>query len=206
MITFIVLFFGAYLIGSVSSAVITCRLMGYPDPRTEGSKNPGATNVLRLAGKVPAMITMAGDVLKGVIPVMLVKHFVVMDYMSLGFVACAAFWGHLYPIFFRFQGGKGVATALGAVFALHWPLGLAFAGVWLATALITRISSLSSLTASVALPLLGFWLAPYYVIPLAVMTVFLVVRHKENIQRLMAGTESKIGDKKKSAAEDNAKT
>jgi glycerol-3-phosphate acyltransferase PlsY len=133
---------GAYLIGSVSAAIITCRIMGLPDPRSSGSKNPGATNVLRLGGKKAAIITLLGDLIKGLLPV-LVAQLMQLDMSIIALTGLAAFLGHLYPVFFGFQGGKGVATALGVYFGIAWQAGLLFVAVWLVVASISRISSLS---------------------------------------------------------------
>lgn len=187
----------AYLMGSVSSAVVVCRAMGLPDPRAEGSRNPGATNVLRIGGKKAAAITLFGDVLKGVLPVALAQ---VLEAPSavLAVVALAAFLGHLFPVFFGFQGGKGVATAVGVLAAFSWKVGLALVGTWLAMAAISRISSLSALTASVLAPFYVWWLSGdgAMTAAAAAMSVLLVWRHKGNIQRILAGEEGRIGRKK----------
>lgn len=191
-ITIIVL---AYLIGSISSAIIVCRLMRLPDPRSHGSGNPGATNVLRVGGKKAAAITLFGDMLKGLLPVVAAKLLGV-GYLALAVTGFAAFIGHLYPVFFAFKGGKGVATMLGVLFGLHWGVGLATALTWLITAKVFRISSLSALVATL--------LAPFYVLliigsnkPLiictAVMTLILFWRHRSNIQNLLTGKEGRIG-------------
>lgn len=188
----------AYLMGSVSSAVVVCRAMGLPDPRSEGSKNPGATNVLRIGGKKAAAITLLGDVLKGCLPVLL-AHAAGSDALVLALVGLAAFLGHLFPVFFGFQGGKGVATALGVFSAYHWPIGLALLGTWLAVAAISRISSLSALSASVLAPAYVWWLGggdTAMTSAAALMSLLLVWRHKGNIQRILAGQESRIGQKK----------
>jgi glycerol-3-phosphate acyltransferase PlsY len=188
----------AYLMGSVSSAVVVCRAMGLPDPRAEGSKNPGATNVLRIGGKKAAAITLLGDVLKGCLPVLL-AHAAGSDALVLALVGLAAFLGHLFPVFFGFQGGKGVATALGVFSAYHWPVGLALLGTWLAVAAISRISSLSALAASVLAPAYVWWLGggdAAMTSAAALMSLLLVWRHKGNIQRILAGQESRIGQKK----------
>ena len=151
MIIDILLVAGGYLFGSISTAILTCKLMGLPDPRTEGSGNPGATNVLRLGGKQAAFLTLCGDMLKGLVPV-LVGHALHATPFILAATALAAFLGHLYPVFFSFQGGKGVATALGVLFGLYWPVGLSVAGIWLLMAFLFRISSLSALTAMLLAP------------------------------------------------------
>ncbi len=183
-----------YLIGSVASAVVVCRLLGLPDPRGAGSRNPGATNVLRLGGRKAAVITLAGDLLKGAAPVLAGKLLLASPPI-LAATALAAFLGHLYPVFFGFKGGKGVATGFGAVLGLAWPVGLAMAGTWLVVALVTRYSSLSALTAAALAPVYTLLLAPVpaYVAAVCAMALLLVWRHRDNIQRLLAGTESKIG-------------
>jgi glycerol-3-phosphate acyltransferase PlsY len=182
-----------YLFGSISTAILTCRLMGLPDPRTQGSNNPGATNVARLGGKKAAALTLTGDMLKGVIPV-LAGHATGASAGVLAGTALAAFLGHLYPVFFRFRGGKGVATALGVTFGLHWPVGLLAAATWLVMALVFRYSSLAALTASLAIPA-GFawlWPDPYVVGAMCVMVVLLYWRHRSNIANLLSGQEGKI--------------
>jgi acyl phosphate:glycerol-3-phosphate acyltransferase len=159
MLTSILLIVAAYLLGSISSAIIVCRLMGLPDPRTQGSNNPGATNVLRIGGKRPAAITLVGDSLKGLIP-MLAGHLLgQVDPLTLAGIGLAAFIGHLYPVFFRFQGGKGVATALGVQFGLYWPIGLCVAAIWLFVAKVLKISSLSGLISMALAPVIVwlFW-------------------------------------------------
>ena len=142
---------GAYLLGSISSAIIVCRLMGLPDPRTQGSHNPGATNVLRIGGKKAAAITLLGDSLKGLIP-MLIAHKLQVNDLTLALTGLAAFIGHLYPIFFRLKGGKGVATALGVQIGLHWGFGLLVAATWLIVAKMVNISSLSALVSMALAP------------------------------------------------------
>lgn len=187
--TFIVI---AYLMGSLSSAVIVCKLMGYPDPRTQGSNNPGATNVLRIGGKKAAIITLVADVLKGTIPVLLSELFDVHGF-ALAMVAFAAFLGHVFPIFFKFKGGKGVATALGGLFGLSPYLGIAVAITWVIVALLFRYSSLAALIAAVLAPVYAAVFTDYgYLVPILAMTLILFWRHWNNIQRLRAGTESKI--------------
>jgi glycerol-3-phosphate acyltransferase PlsY len=184
----------AYLLGSLSSAVITSRLMGLPDPREEGSKNPGATNVLRLGGKKAAIITLLGDMAKGLIPLLLAKSLSVPDEV-LAVVGLAAFIGHLYPVFFKFKGGKGVATALGVLTGYAWLTGLAVLLTWIAVALVTRISSLSALVASALAPAyVWFWLAsPSLTVATVVMSALLIWRHRANIGRILRGEESKLG-------------
>jgi glycerol-3-phosphate acyltransferase PlsY len=183
-----------YLFGSISTAIIVCRMMGLPDPRTEGSRNPGATNVARLGGKKAAALTLFGDMLKGLLPVV-IAHLLGADATVLAGTALAAFLGHLYPVFFGFQGGKGVATALGVTFGLHWPVGLLTAGTWLGMALLFRYSSLAALTSALAIPA-GFawlWPEPVLVGAMVVMVVLLYWRHRSNIANLLGGREDKIG-------------
>ncbi|MBF6057831.1 MULTISPECIES: glycerol-3-phosphate 1-O-acyltransferase PlsY [Thiomicrorhabdus] len=191
----------AYLLGSVSAAIIVCRVMGLPDPRLDGSGNPGATNVKRLYGNKPAAITLAGDFLKGVIPVIIGHQlqWAPLDIILLGF---AAFIGHLYPVFFGFRGGKGVATMLGVMLGLAWPIGLAVIGAWLFVAKVLKISSLSALIATFLAPF--FWYLygadSSWIWITALMTAILFWRHRSNIGRLLRGEESLI--KKKAESKD----
>ena len=194
MLTATSIIIASYLLGSLSTAILVCRAMGLPDPRADGSGNPGATNVLRIGGKTAAAITLVGDVMKGVIPVLVARQ--VSDSVSvLAAAACFAFIGHLFPIFFQFRGGKGMATALGAITTMAWPVGLAMCATWLASAMISRYSSLSSLICAVLAPfyaaILHFPIS--HIIGIAVMSVFLIWRHKANITRLLGGEESRIG-------------
>ena len=186
----IALILGAYLAGSLSAAIITCRLMGLPDPRSQGSGNPGATNVMRVGGKKPAAITLAGDAIKGLLPVLLAQA---LDVSSpvLALTALAAFLGHLYPLFFGFKGGKGVATAFGTLIALAWPVALCLLGVWLLMAKVFHISSLAALTAAALSPLFMWWLQPEpeLIGVSTVISVMLIWRHRSNIRQLLAGTE-----------------
>lgn len=181
----------AYLIGSLSSAIIVCRIMGLEDPRKQGSGNPGATNVKRLYGSKPAAITLAGDLLKGLIPVAVVN---VLDWPSLVIilVGFAAFIGHLYPIFFGFKGGKGVATMLGVMFGLSLPIGLLVAGTWLFVAKVMKISSISALIATALAPIYIYFLTAdmNWIWVTVVMTVLLYWRHRSNIKRLFDGSEA----------------
>ncbi|NML85967.1 MAG: glycerol-3-phosphate 1-O-acyltransferase PlsY [Polaromonas sp.] len=196
----------AYLLGSLSFAVIVSRVLGLKDPRSFGSKNPGATNVLRSGSKVAAVATLLLDGLKGWLPVMLVKWFG-GDYGlgdgTVATVGLAAFLGHLYPVFFQFKGGKGVATAAGVLLGVSWVLGLATLATWLIVAFFSRYSSLASLAAAVFAPmfyLLGDRAAWYVdksiVIALIAISALLVYRHRENINKLLKGTESKLGASK----------
>ena len=193
MILGIVLVVLGYLCGSLASAVIVCRIMKLPDPREQGSGNPGATNVLRLGGKKAAALTLAGDMLKGAIPVLL-AHLLSDSPALLASTAVAAIVGHMYPVFFRFKGGKGVATTFGAVAALVYPVALFMGAVWVVTAMATRYASLASMAAAVAAPLfaLVFIQEPAYVVALVIIAALLVYRHRENIQRLRLGIESEI--------------
>ena len=186
----------AYLIGSLSSAIIVCKCMRLPDPRTEGSGNPGTTNVLRIGGKKAAIITLIGDVLKGFLPV-LAAHLMGFTGLYLALILLAAFLGHLYPLFFGFKGGKGVATAMGGLFALSWPVALATVITWLVVAFIFRYSSLAALAAAILSPLYNIVIGDMqYEAMFLIVTLFILWRHRENITRLIAGTEKKIGAKK----------
>jgi glycerol-3-phosphate acyltransferase PlsY len=188
----------AYLGGSISSAILVCRLFGLPDPRTEGSNNPGATNVMRLGGKPAAALTLAGDVLKGVIPVLVAMQLGLGPLIA-ALTGFAAFLGHLLPVFFQFRGGKGVATAFGLLFALHWPTGLATGALWLAFFAITRISSLASMVAFIAMPIaIWLWL-PAALAPMLLLSLTLLARHHSNIRKLLSGQE--LGFKKKETNE-----
>jgi glycerol-3-phosphate acyltransferase PlsY len=199
----------AYLIGSVSFAVIVSSVMGLADPRSYGSKNPGATNVLRSGNKTAAVLTLIGDALKGWLAVWLVSHFGAhygLDDTAIALAAIAVFLGHLYPVFFRFKGGKGVATAAGVLLAINPVLGIATLLTWLIVAFFTRYSSLAALAAAVFAPLFDGFLFGANIIALAivVMSSLLVWRHRGNIAKLMAGQESRIGDKKKAEAQKKA--
>lgn len=191
----------AYLIGSLSFAVIVSRVMGLDDPRSYGSGNPGATNVLRSGNKKAAALTLLFDALKGLVPVLLVGLF--GEPFGLGdeaaaWVGLAAFLGHLWPVFFRFKGGKGVATALGVLLGLHVWLGLAAALTWLIIAYFFRYSSLAALVSAVFAPFYQalIWGASPATLALVIMAALLLWRHAANIDKLIRGTESKIGAKK----------
>ena len=186
----------AYLIGSLNFAIIVCKIAGLPDPRQEGSRNPGATNVLRMGGKKLAAIVMAGDALKGLIPVLIARAFDIHG-LELSFVAMAAVLGHMYPIFFRFQGGKGVATILGAIFGLSAFVGLLVVLTWFIIAKLFKYSSLASLCSIILLPIyLVIFSNTAYVAPMIIIMILIVYRHRQNIQRLINRTEPKIGKKK----------
>jgi len=185
--------FASYLIGSLSSAIIVCKIMGLPVPLGEGSGNPGATNVLRFGGKKAAAITLFGDMVKGLIPVLFVKY-LDANALTISLVGLAAFLGHLYPIFFQFKGGKGVATMLGVMFGFSWWIGLATAGTWLFMAKIVKISSLSALVATALAPVyVWYWFNTNISIGVTIlMTVILFWRHRSNITNLIKGTEDSI--------------
>jgi len=194
-----------YLVGSLSFAVIVSRAMGLSDPRSYGSGNPGATNVLRSGNKKAAVLTLVFDALKGFVPVLLVKLYgerFGLDEGTAALVGLGAFLGHLWPVFFKFEGGKGVATALGVILALNWELGLATLATWLAVAYFSRYSSLAAIVAATLAPVYEMlvWDSPPTAGVLVVMALLLVWRHQGNIKKLMAGTESKIGQKAGSAA------
>ncbi len=196
----------AYLIGSLSFAVIVSRMFGLPDPHSYGSGNPGATNVLRTGRKLAAALTLAGDTGKGALAVLLARYFAADYGVGLGgvaLVALAVFLGHVYPLYFGFKGGKGVATALGILCALDPRLGLATLASWLVIVLIFRMVSLASIVAAVFAPFCTAWLfgtaSPLLPGVLAIAAL-LVFRHKENIQRLLAGRENRIGAKKPDSA------
>jgi glycerol-3-phosphate acyltransferase PlsY len=193
MITALILIVAAYLLGSISSAILTCALMGLPDPRTQGSQNPGATNVLRFGGKTAAIATLLGDLLKGLIPVA-VARMMGMDDSVVGMVAFAAVFGHIYPLYFGFQGGKGVATLLGVLLGASWQLGGLWALTWLAMAALFRISSLSALVATALLPVYTYFLlgSPWLVATMTLLAVLIIWRHRSNIHNLLHGTETKI--------------
>ncbi|OJX30154.1 MAG: glycerol-3-phosphate acyltransferase [Burkholderiales bacterium 68-12] len=199
----------AYLLGSLSFAVIVSRTMGLSDPRTYGSKNPGATNVLRSGSKAAAVVTLLLDAVKGWLPVVLVRWLGEpwgLGEFTLALVGLAAFLGHLWPVFFRFEGGKGVATALGVLVGISGWLGLVLGLLWLVVAAVSRYSSLASLAAAVLSPVVYvlasglLWNAERAVTgAIVVMAALLVWRHKENIARLIQGKESRLGSKGKGA-------
>lgn len=190
----------AYLFGSLNSAIILCKALSLPDPREQGSGNPGATNVLRFGGKKLAASVLFFDILKGVIPV-LIALIIGMEQALIAVVAFAAFIGHLYPLFFKFKGGKGVATAFGVLATMNWMVGLSILLTWLVMALTFRLSSLSALTASLLAPLYAWLFIGDDITTLItlIMSALLLWRHRSNIRNLLAGKEPKIGSKKKSA-------
>ncbi|MYB35044.1 MAG: glycerol-3-phosphate 1-O-acyltransferase PlsY [Gammaproteobacteria bacterium] len=183
----------AYLIGSISCSVLICKLAGLPDPRQTGSKNPGATNVLRIGGKQVAALALIGDIVKGCLPVILAS-LITRDTLILSLVGLFAFLGHLYPIFFQFQGGKGVATAAGVYLALAWPVALVLIVIWLITALMLKYSSVASLSAAISAPvLIEIYLHDIsYTLSGMLIAALVFWRHRANLLRLKEGTESKI--------------
>lgn len=194
MITITLLAIGSYLIGSLSAAITICKLMGLPDPRTQGSRNPGATNVLRIADKKTAALVLFGDVLKGFIPLVVARALQMEDHV-LAAVGLAAFLGHLYPVYFGFHGGKGVATSLGILLGLAWQVAAAVLVTWLFMSKLFHISSLSAITAALAAPLYTYLLLDSVplLIMVCVISTMLLWRHRTNIQRLLSGTENRIG-------------
>lgn len=186
----------AYFVGSASAAIITCKLMGKEDPRSVGSKNPGATNVMRFAGKKAAFFTLLGDLLKGLIPIA-VGHALDLSWGWLVLIGIAAFLGHLYPIYYGFKGGKGVATALGIYFGLNPLVGALIGITWLVSALLFNMSSLSALIACLLAPLYYFWVTGSIdlFLGLVFIAVFIYWSHRANIMKIIDGTESKISKK-----------
>jgi len=184
----------AYSIGSISSAIVVSRVLGLKDPRRVGSGNPGATNILRYGGKTAALVTLLGDILKGVLPV-LIARLLTDDATILALVMLCAFLGHLFPVFHGFQGGKGVATAFGVLTTIQPWMGVALVVTWLATAVVFRYSSLASIVAALLTPLFVWWLVPGapFMYAVLVMTALLLWRHRSNVEKLIAGQEGKIG-------------
>ena len=193
--TFIVLLIFAYLLGSLNSAIIVCKCFGLPSPHSVGSGNPGATNVLRLGSKKAAAVTFLGDALKGVVPVV-VAHYIALPMVELAWIGLVAVLGHMFPLFFRFKGGKGVATSVGVLLAVQPALGVAFMLTWLLVAGVLRFSSLAALCATVLTPVYGVWLCGRSVLlPLVILAAVILWRHRGNILRLCTGQESRIGQK-----------
>lgn len=186
-----------YLCGSVSAAIITCKVLGLADPRTTGSGNPGATNVLRVGGKKAAAITLVGDMFKGLLPILIMRVFT-DDITTIALTGFAAFLGHLYPLFFQFKGGKGVATALGALVGYSWICGLMAMGTWLLASWLFKISSLAALITFALAPIYLYIITGHSILALFMIAIsaLLFWRHKANIQRILSGTEDKIGHKK----------
>jgi len=186
----------AYLLGSISSAIITCKLMGLQDPRTTGSRNPGATNVLRLGGKKAAIITLFGDMLKGLVPVLIAAQFGV-DNLTLALVGFLAFLGHIFPLYYGFKGGKGVATYFGVILGINWQVGLIALLIWLSVAFLLKISSLSALVSMFLTPfvLWNFTHSVELTTAVIVMSMIAFWRHTSNILALVTGKEEKIKSK-----------
>jgi glycerol-3-phosphate acyltransferase PlsY len=186
-----------YLIGSISAAILVCRIMRLPDPRHEGSGNPGATNVLRVGGKVPAAITLAGDAAKGLVPVA-VAAAAGAPPLWVGLTAIGSVVGHLYPVFFNFKGGKGVATTIGAVAGMSWIAAALFIASWLSLSLLFRISSLAALGTLLLLPMFIWITTRSFELMICTIIIGVLVfwRHRANIDRLLKGSEPKIGEKK----------
>ena len=186
----------AYLCGSISSAIVVCRVAGLPDPRENGSGNPGATNVLRIGGKTAAAAVLIFDVLKGMLPGWLAYKFDVAP-LYLGLTAIAACLGHIYPVFFHFRGGKGVATAFGAIAPIGWDLTGLMTVTWLLTVLLSGYSSLGAIVSALVAPFYVWWFTPQFTFPVAMLSCLILMRHHDNIQRLWRGQESKIWKKLK---------
>ncbi|MCE9871167.1 glycerol-3-phosphate 1-O-acyltransferase PlsY [Hafnia alvei] len=186
----------AYLCGSISSAIVVCRIAGLPDPRENGSGNPGATNVLRIGGKAAAAAVLIFDVLKGMLPVWLAYKFDVAP-LYLGLTAIAACLGHIYPVFFHFRGGKGVATAFGAIAPIGWDLTGLMTVTWLLTVLLSGYSSLGAIVSALVAPFYVWWFKPQFTFPVAMLSCLILMRHHDNIQRLWRGQEAKIWKKLK---------
>lgn len=181
----------AYLCGSISSAIVVCKIARLPDPRFSGSGNPGATNVLRIGGRTAALSVLLFDIIKGMLPVWLAYH-LQLSSMVLGFVAIAACLGHIYPVFFKFQGGKGVATALGAIAPIGLDLSLLLIGTWLLTVLLSGYASLAAILSALVAPFYVWWFKPQFTFPVAMLSCLILLRHHENIQRLWRGDEKKL--------------
>lgn len=185
----------AYLCGSISSAILVSKIARLPDPRENGSGNPGATNVLRVGGKTAALVVLIFDVLKGMVPVWLAYKLDVSPFW-LGLIAIAACLGHIYPIFYKFKGGKGVATAFGAIAPIGWDLTGLMAGTWLLTALLSGYSSLGAIVSALIAPFYVWWFKPQFTFPVAMLCCLVLLRHHDNIQRLWRRQESKIWKRK----------
>jgi glycerol-3-phosphate acyltransferase PlsY len=190
ILIFIMMLF-AYLLGSISSAILICKWLGLPDPRTTGSNNPGATNVLRISNKLTAATVLFLDVLKGTIPVW-TAYFLKIEPIYLGFIGVCACLGHMYPLYFQFKGGKAVATALGTLLPIGLGLGGLLVLTWFIVAKITKYSSLAAIITVSLAPLYVYFLKPIYMYPTIMLSVLIIFRHKENILRLFKGTENKI--------------
>jgi len=187
----------SYLIGAISFGIVISRIFSLPDPRTIGSKNPGATNVLRTGKKLAALLTLLGDALKGVLTVGLAQYFELLP-LIVGLIAIATFIGHVFPIYYDFKGGKGVATAAGILFTFSWVMGLIVLAIWLGVFFIWRYSSLAAIIAASLSPVIGFFykIDFYELIASSIIAFILILRHIENIKRLIDGTESGFKNKK----------
>jgi len=192
----------AYLLGSICSAILICKALKLPDPRTLGSGNPGATNVMRIGGKKAAALTLFADAIKGVIPVM-IGHLMGFSQAEIGWVGLAAVLGHLFPIFFSFKGGKGVATTLGVIHAWHWPTALIIDAIWLVFAKVFKISSAAAIIAMICLPIILYLFSTHYWVPAVIISILSLYRHRSNIQKLISGQESHIGDQVKADDSNN---
>lgn len=188
-----------YLVGSISSAILVSRLFGLPDPREHGSGNPGATNVLRLGGKFSALGVLIFDILKGMIPVWS-GYYLGFSQFTLGLIALMACLGHIFPVYYKFKGGKGVATAFGAIAPIGWSVAGLMVGSWLLIFLISGYSSLSAVITAVLVPIYVWWFKPEFTFPVAVVCCLLIYRHRANIERLWRGEEDKIWHKLKKKA------
>lgn len=180
-----------YLIGSISSAILLSKLFGLPDPRETGSHNPGATNVLRIGGRLPAFLVLIFDIAKGMLPVWF-GYYLHLTPFELGMVALSACLGHIFPIYFGFKGGKGVATAFGAIAPIGWSVAGFMLTVWLAVFLISGYSSLSAVVTAILIPFYVWWVRPEFTFPVALVCCLLVYRHHDNIQRIWRGQEDKV--------------
>jgi glycerol-3-phosphate acyltransferase PlsY len=185
----------AYLIGSISSAVLVCRLFGLPDPRSSGSNNPGATNVYRLGGRLPAFLTLAGDVMKGMVPVW-ASYFLGFEPFFLGIIGVAACLGHIFPLYFRFRGGKAVATALGAMFPVATEMAVLLIITWLVVFRLSRVSSLAAIITVCCAPFYAYWIKPQYTVPTIMISLLILWRHQANIARLRSGEEQGFSKKR----------
>jgi glycerol-3-phosphate acyltransferase PlsY len=193
MLIYILCIAVTYLIGSLSSAIIVCKLWGLPDPRSQGSNNPGATNVMRIGGKVPAVLTLLGDGCKGFAPTLIANYFQMPSWV-VGGVMLAALLGHIWPVFFGFKGGKGVATGMGAFLGLNWLVGSLLIATWALVILVTRLSSLGAIIATICAPLVAWFIMKNIILTevIAIMSLLLLYRHTANITRLLSGKENKI--------------
>lgn len=181
----------AYLCGSMSSAVLICKLTGLPNPRLNGSGNPGATNVLRSGGRLAALLVLIIDIVRGAVPVWLAWHWHLSSFW-LGLVAIAACIGHIYPVFFKFKGGKGVATAFGAIAPIGWDLTELVTITWLVTVLLSGYSSLGAVVSALIAPFYVWWFKPEFTFPVSMLSCLILLRHHENIQRLWRGKEQRL--------------